>query len=490
VPRAVLYCRISESDDVSTSIAGQEADLRERAERDGWTVVEVLKDDGISGAISRAKADRALEMLRLGDADILAVWKADRWSRQGLRAVADLDDVLTERSAARFVAHMDGLDSRDASFDAIFGILAVMARIERKNTRVRVTASIARLRRDGRFAGGNVPFGYRPADNPEGFGRVLVVDEGEAAVVREAAARVLTGESIYSVVRELNARKVPTRRRTTWSIQALRQVLTADTIVGRVRHKGQILRGDDGMPLQVWPPVLDMGTWHQLRGLLGVELPAAQRPMRRRKGRARLLSGIVTCALCRAPLYLRANGAGHAAYGCSAKSNGRPCDGVSISAGVLEEYVTDTFLSMMGDVEVVEQVIQEPSEDLALADVERAINETLAEMGDDDADMAQLGSRLAALKQRRADLTTAPRERVVRLVPTGRTYAEAWEEEDEEQRREMLAATIAILAIHKGKRGRRGLDPSRVLMIFKPPYVADGGDAIKRRWSSVVTVED
>jgi site-specific DNA recombinase len=157
---------------------------------------------------------------------------------------------------------------------------------------------------------------------------------------------------------------------------------------------------------------------------------------------------------------------------------------------MLEEYVTDTFLSMMGDVEVVEQVIEEPSEDLALADVERAINETLAEMGDDDADMAQLGSRLAALKQRRADLTTAPRERVVRLVPTGRTYAEAWEEEDEEQRREMLAATIAILAIHKGKRGRRGLDPSRVLMIFKPPYVADGGDAIKRRWSSVVTVED
>jgi DNA invertase Pin-like site-specific DNA recombinase len=218
MPRAVLYCRISESDDVSTSIAGQETDLRERAERDGWTVIDVLKDDGISGGISRAKADRALEMLRTGDADILAVWKADRWSRQGLRAVADLDDVLTERPSARFVAHMDGLDSRDASFDAIFGILAVMARIERKNTRVRVTASIARLRRDGRFAGGNVPYGYRPADNPEGFGRVLAIDETEAEVVREAAARVLTGESTYSVVRELNARKVPTRRRTTWSV--------------------------------------------------------------------------------------------------------------------------------------------------------------------------------------------------------------------------------------------------------------------------------
>lgn len=41
-------------------------------------MVDVLKDDGISGGISRAKADRALEMLQTGDADILAVWRADR----------------------------------------------------------------------------------------------------------------------------------------------------------------------------------------------------------------------------------------------------------------------------------------------------------------------------------------------------------------------------------------------------------------------------
>jgi site-specific DNA recombinase len=401
-----------------------------------------------------------------------------------------LDEVLETRPTARFVAHKDGLDSRDASFDAMFGFLAVVARIERKNTKLRVTSSIARLRRDGRYSGGNLPYGYRPADNPEGFGRVLVIDEAEAEVVREAAARVLTGESTYSVVRELNARKVPTRRGTTWSVQALRQVITSDAIVGRVKHKGQLLRGDDGMPLQVWPPVLDVETWHQVRALLGVGLPTAQRPLRRRKARARLLSGIVTCALCDAPLYLRANGAGHAAYGCSSKSNGRPCDGVSISADVLEAYVTRLFLDQVGDIEVVEQVIEEPAEDVALADVERAINETLAEMGEDSADMVELSTRLGRLKARRAELSSAPRERLVRLVPTGRTYAEAWAQEDEEQRREMLAATIAVLAIRKGQRGRRGIDPSRVLLITNPAYAADGGDAVKRRWAPVVPVED
>src|SRR3712207_8084085 len=109
---------------------------------------------------------------------------------------------------------MDGLDSRDASFDAIFGILAVMARIERKNTRVRVTASIARLRRDGRYAGGNLPYGYRPVDKPEGLGRVLVGDGAEGTLVREGGARVLTGGSGHTVVPELDARKVPDREST------------------------------------------------------------------------------------------------------------------------------------------------------------------------------------------------------------------------------------------------------------------------------------
>src|SRR4051794_20873542 len=113
--RAVLYLRISESDEASTSLVRQEADLRARAAREGWTVVDVLSDDGISGGSSRAKAHRALEMLRGGDADVLAVWKADRWSRQGVRAVADLDDVLAQRPDARFIADQDGLDSREAS---------------------------------------------------------------------------------------------------------------------------------------------------------------------------------------------------------------------------------------------------------------------------------------------------------------------------------------------------------------------------------------
>jgi site-specific DNA recombinase len=493
VTRAVLYLRISESDEASTSLARQEADLRDRATREGWTVVEVLSDDGISGGLSRAKADRALGMLRSGDADVLAVWKADRWSRQGVRAVADLDEVLAARLEARFIADQDGLDSREASFDVIFGVLAVIARAERKNTALRVRSSIAALRRAGRYSGGNLPYGYRSVVNPDGPGRVLLVNQEEAAIVREAAERVLNGESVYAVARDLNARGVPTRRTTTekrrtWTVQALRQVLTADAILGRVVHRGELLRGDDGLPLTVWPQVLDLPTWTRVRSTLGVGLAREVRPPRRR--RSGLLSGLITCGVCGAPLYIRANGDGHAAYGCSARSNGRPCDGVSISAVAVERHVVESFLSRVGDREVIEEVIEAGPDDAALADVGRAIDETTDEMRKDDADFVELGRRLALLKERRAALKAAPKEPSVRLIPTGRTYREAWEVAGLEGRRAILGASVAVLSVTKGRRGSRTFDPSRVVAVTNPSHVAGVSSEAKPRWAVSVDPEE
>ena len=75
--RAALYLRLSETSDASTSIARQEADLKDLAEREGWKVVHVLTHDGVSGRKEREKATEALRLLASGEVDVLAVWKLD-----------------------------------------------------------------------------------------------------------------------------------------------------------------------------------------------------------------------------------------------------------------------------------------------------------------------------------------------------------------------------------------------------------------------------
>ena len=58
--RAVIYVRVSRSKDESVSLARQEEELRQLAEREGWAVVAVLSDDGLTGTKEREKAEAAL----------------------------------------------------------------------------------------------------------------------------------------------------------------------------------------------------------------------------------------------------------------------------------------------------------------------------------------------------------------------------------------------------------------------------------------------
>lgn len=476
--RAILYLRLSQSDDASTSIQRQETDLRLRAEREGWEVVDVLVDDGVSGGKSRANAEVALDYLRTGRAEVLAVWKFDRWSRQGLGALADLIRVLDDRPKALFVADRDGLSSAQPAWRIIASVLAEVARMERENTRTRVLSSLAALRTSGRYAGGQRPYGYVSAPNPDGPGRILVVDPFEAQVVREAADRILSGETPYSVAHDLNRRGIPSKSGKRWSATVLRELLQRDAIVGRVTHRGNLVRGDDGLPLTVWEPVLDLALWHRLRVHLGAISDARRERKAPRQGRptSRLLAGIVKCASCGSSLYVRSSGRGIFSYACIAKADGRVCVGVAVNAERIEEFVEERFLAKVGPLRRFLRVKDEVADAHTFAEIERAIAQTTEALAEDDADLPALLARLASLKAQRAEQRERNAAPEIRLVDTGETYAEAWERMDTLDRRDLLAANVAILTVSKGKRGHHGLDASRVTLVAQPaqPSDADG----------------
>lgn len=474
--RAVLYLRLSSSDDASTSIRRQEADLRARAEREGWEVIRVLVDDGLSGGKSRANAEEALSMLRDGRADVLAVWKFDRWSRQGLSALAALIDVLDARPDALFVADRDGLASSQPAWRIIASVLAEVARMERDNTRARVLSSLAHLRTSGRYAGGQRPYGYVSAPNPDGPGRILVVDPVEAAVLAEAARRVLAGETPYAIAHDLNARGIPSKAGKRWAASTLRALLQSDSVVGRVTHRGELVRDDEGLPLEVWEPALDVEMWHRVRAVLGRE----SSPTGPRRRASRVLSGIVRCASCDAPLYVRRDGKGIVSYGCQSKGDGRACVGVSVNAEALEALVARLFLEEVGDLEVFARTERAPSSARDLADVERAIADTSTAMTSDDADLPALLGRLAALKARRTDLRAEASVSETVLEPTGRTFADVWAAADTAERRALLEANVAILTVSKGRRGFHGLDASRVTFVANPAHPLEDAAPTRR----------
>ena len=79
--RVGLYVRVSTD---QQTIKNQERELQAVAERHGWQVVAVFKDQGISGAKGRdgrPGLDKLLQAVARKEVDMVAAWSVDRLGR-------------------------------------------------------------------------------------------------------------------------------------------------------------------------------------------------------------------------------------------------------------------------------------------------------------------------------------------------------------------------------------------------------------------------
>ncbi|MEU1841897.1 recombinase family protein [Micromonospora chersina] len=479
---AIIYVRLSSHRgdlDPSTSPARQEEAARAYCAAKGWNVhPHVVRDLDVSGSDKGLRLDRpGLGEIRerWGEVDVVIFAKIDRLARNvvDFRAFAD----EAEQHGAALVSVAESLDMTTSAGRFVATILSAFAEMEAATIAERTAAGIAGARRLGRWAGGAPPYGYRVAPAVDGPGYVLVPAAEAAAVVREAAERLLVGESLYRIAQDFNARGVPTRsamliaqgrtRRTKpapWSTQVIAQMLVNPATVGRSVYRGELLRGDDGLPRQLWEPILSVETWHQLRAVLSTNGDGVEGRGRRVRA-ARLLSGVAYCAGCGRKLYAssrkHASGATVPTYACAARRNGQGCKGVAITAEMTEQYVEREFLRMVGHWPVVE-VVTVAVDDGRRADIEAAITDTARQMTERGADVPALAARLGELHAAREALpATAATE--VRRVETGQTFAEAWRSHDVDGRRALLVSAGARVVVHRAAvPGRKVFDESRI----------------------------
>ena len=145
--RVALYVRVSTD---HQSVRNQEIELQAVAERHGWTVVTVFKDQGISGAKGRDQRpgfDKLLKAVARREFDMVAAWSVDRLGR----SLIDLVGVLQELHAKRvdLYLHQQGIDTTTPSGKAMFQMMGVFAEFEHAMIRERVMSGLARAREEG-----------------------------------------------------------------------------------------------------------------------------------------------------------------------------------------------------------------------------------------------------------------------------------------------------------------------------------------------------
>jgi site-specific DNA recombinase len=232
--KAAGYIRVSTEDQAAHGhgLEGQEKAIRAFAESQGYELVTVESDPGVSGATrpaDRPGFGRMIEMAAAGAFSVVLVWKFDRLARQIVYAVTTVNDLAGQGVALRSVT--EPVDSSTPMGRTMFALLSGMAEQERENITHRTASGRVMKATKGGFAGGRAPYGYRK--NLEGG---LEIEPREAATVKRIYKRRASGSTLQLIADELNADRVPSPGGANWSVRRVAYILDNPKYGGNVEY--------------------------------------------------------------------------------------------------------------------------------------------------------------------------------------------------------------------------------------------------------------
>jgi site-specific DNA recombinase len=455
---AGVYCRMSlVAMNDPTKVEDQARISRELAASLGWKVASgsghpepdgVYTDNNRSAWKRNRKRpawDQMLADVEAGKINAIVVYHGDRLMRQP----RDLENLieLAEGKGIRLAAPtgMRNLDNTDDRF--VLRILVAQACMESDNTSRRRKAQYDRWALEGRVRPGGPggrSFGFE-SDN-------LTPVEAEFELVREAAERVLAGESPYAVARDWNARGLTPTTGKPWRSGNLGPMLALPRYAGLM---------PDGETKAAWPAALDRETWERVRLVLEAKASAYTGHTNARRW---LLSGIALCGACGEPLaarYARRNVAkgmeAAAVYGCASPG----CRKVQRSAAHLDAYVgAMTVARLANPLNPEGQAVPvDRAAEWAVLQRERA--DTEAELADYRRSAGRsraLNQRLDGIDRRMAELRelAAGDSRTRLLERYAGITREEWDDDDLTPlsvRRALVAACFTVTVQPASKRG-------------------------------------
>lgn len=341
---AAVYARKSTTqagrEDEDKSVARQVANARAFAEARGWRVddAHVYTDDGVSGAAELRKLPAKQQLLAAINSgrppfQVLVTQAPDRLSRRdGDEAIGELKAITARGVAVWFYA--DGTPFRFGTFadNTLSFLRAEFAAEYRRACSAKTREALVRKAQLGHVTGGRV-FGYDNARVNSHSERV--VNEREAAVVRQVYRLYAAGAGLPTIAHTLNAEGAPHPRAQQgrpdgWCPSSVREVLRRPLYRGEIVYGRAKKRAPDG---HVRPTRRPESEWLRVPAphlrIVPPDVAAAvdarfagqrQRALRLHDGRLMgrppgegspyLLTGLLTCGVCGGSLEVLSSGAG------------------------------------------------------------------------------------------------------------------------------------------------------------------------------------
>lgn len=332
-----------------------EAYIRSQA-GEGWTLVPDQYDDGgYTGAnMDRPALRRLLAAIQAKKVDCVVVYKVDRLSRS-IRDFGKIMEIL-EKHGATFVSVTQQFNTTTSPGRLTLNILLSFAQFEREIISERTRDKQIPARKRGKWTGGHLPLGYDLEDGN------LVINEAEAARVRQVFEWYLEGHSVHGIVAKCEGfgwrnKKWITQEGKTFGGHPLRKCHTY-TMLANPLYAARIRAGDD-LVAATQPPIIDDHTFDLAQEKLKANTrnPGGEHRPRMEA----LLRGLLYCAACGSPMspsYSSSKTRRYRYYVClrTMQRNGDGCATRAVSAPVVEEAVIESVRRFAAKPEVIEAI--------------------------------------------------------------------------------------------------------------------------------------
>ncbi|WP_282775846.1 zinc ribbon domain-containing protein [Nocardia sp. CC201C] len=300
-------------------------------------------------------------------------------------------------------------------------------------------------------------FGWK-ADNK-------TVDLAEAEEIRYWARYLLddsdTSPTLRRLVADIESRGVSTVTGGRPSPTVVRRALVAPRMIGRrFNDAGDLVDTDI-------EPILDEGTWNQLRAILLA--PERQKFAPTRTNVYLLSDGLAECGLCAHHLSYNTSGGRAPVYGCSTAGGG--CGKVSITAALLEADITERVLARLTDPGYRRKLGRAMAAAGTIEDQQRVIADLrarLAVLGEDFADRKiERETMLAGTERARANIAAAEHSIAAMTTladvpgPTVEDVLAWWEDTSATQRHEIVAVLLDRVVVRSSE-GRQVIGADRL----------------------------
>lgn len=325
----VIYIRVSSERQVKGySLDGQKHYLAECAERRGMTVLDTYVEEGKSGKSieGRTEFQRMLDDIQSGKVhtDYVLVFKLSRFGRNARDVLNSLEFIM--KYGVHLMCVEDGLDSSTSMGKMMITILGAVAELERENIIAQSLLGREEKAKSGGWNGGYAPYGYRLVKGDDkSKGKLETVPE-EKAVVQLVFDMFLNRNMGYTAISGYLNRNGYTRPPAKnairpsygeWSSDHIKRMLSNPVYTGRVawgKRRTEKVPGKDNEYRLVKQDEYILSEVISHEAFVSKEdFDRVQeiKAIRGKKGNhnigqynAHLLSGIVKCPQCGAPMYI------------------------------------------------------------------------------------------------------------------------------------------------------------------------------------------